>query len=306
MPFTVSFPVEEADVQHGPDGSEVATITSREKKLPTYPSRQVGGRFCLPLTLADDMQHGRGRSSERSGNPPLPPTHVQLPRLPIATVTPSDRKPLPPRAWPVLLLNGVVLAALIGFGYLVFMKFCARPFTFVVPLMLLIADLGGALYFLFFVCKDEEKAAQVLGKFTDHPVLLSQVVGWSLAGQSIQSDLLCSVGCIDCAGDAIWTSPLVRLPSLEILIKTLFSGMWLIFFSFVVSMGQIEPPTLDVNGTPVYTRLRQFGSTPLQKCYVLIYILGQTERVHKSLPFEDMLSLMESHRYFVEKKEIDI
>ena len=49
-------------------------------------SRQVGGRFCLPLTLADDMQHGRGRSSERSGNPPLPPTHVQLPRLPIATV----------------------------------------------------------------------------------------------------------------------------------------------------------------------------------------------------------------------------
>lgn len=39
---------------------------------------------------------------------------------------------------------------------------------------------------------------------------------------------------------------------------------------------------------------------------MLIYILGQTERVHKSLPFEDMLSLMESHRYFVEKKEIDI
>ena len=76
-----------------------------------------------------------------------------------------------------LLVLGVLLGSLTGFAYLVFMKFCvgsqrkaflrrahskARPFIFGVPILLLLADVAGCVYFLAFLAQDEEKAEHVL------------------------------------------------------------------------------------------------------------------------------------------------
>ena len=55
-----------------------------------------------------------------------------------------------------------------------------------------------------------------LGRFTEKPIILSHVLGWSLAGLSILLLVLLlavfpkmfrAVGCIDAAGQAIWTTP---------------------------------------------------------------------------------------------------
>ncbi|CAE7791347.1 BSU1 [Symbiodinium sp. CCMP2456] len=80
-----------------------------------------------------------------------------------------------------------------------------------------------------------------------------------------------AIGCIDGAAQAIWEEPpwLLRLPAVEMMIKTLFSISWLIFFSFVITRFECcelpqDPPTLDVNGTPVYTRIRRF--------YIFVYV----------------------------------
>ncbi|CAE7765068.1 unnamed protein product, partial [Symbiodinium sp. KB8] len=187
-------------------------------------------------------------------------------------------------AWPVLVVLGVVFASLQGTGYLAFMRFCACPFTFGVLFLLILATSGMSVYSLAIIRTDEEAAEQLFGRYSDHPVLLSQVVGWSCAGVcvlllgisiAIFPTMRRAIGCIDGAAQAIWEEPpLLRLPAVEMMIKTLFSVSWLIFFSFVITSGQIDPPTLDVNGTPVYTRIRRFSSTPLQKFYVFVYVGG--------------------------------
>ncbi|CAE7041854.1 SLC44A2 [Symbiodinium natans] len=187
-------------------------------------------------------------------------------------------------AWPILVVLGVVFASLQGTGYLAFMRYCACPFTFGILFLLILASVGASVYCLAVVRTDEEVAEQLFGRYTDHPVLLNQVVGWSSAGVcalllgisvAIFSPMRRAVGCIDGAAQAIWEEPpLFRLPTIEMIIKMLFSVSWLIFFSFVITSGQIDPPTLDVNGTPVYTRIRRFSSTPLQKFYVLVYLGG--------------------------------
>ncbi|CAJ1384647.1 unnamed protein product [Effrenium voratum] len=79
----VSFPVEEAAVKHRPDGSEVATIISRQEQVLTYSSRQVGGRVCLPLSLANAMQNGGSWTPEDQVQGI---NHLTLPRLPVGSV----------------------------------------------------------------------------------------------------------------------------------------------------------------------------------------------------------------------------
>eukprot|EP00931_Biecheleriopsis_adriatica_P071750 TRINITY_DN4566_c0_g1_i1.p1 TRINITY_DN4566_c0_g1~~TRINITY_DN4566_c0_g1_i1.p1 ORF type:complete len:1433 (-),score=415.05 TRINITY_DN4566_c0_g1_i1:58-4356(-) len=187
-------------------------------------------------------------------------------------------------AWPILVLLGGGLAALGGGTYLIFMKYCARPFSFGVLGLLILASISMSAYCLGVIGNDEAKADRLLGTYSEHPITLAHIVGWSSAGLAvaliallfaIYPTLKRAVGCIESTCEAIWAQDsLHRLPNIEIAIRTAFTLAWLVLFSFVVSSGEVAPPALDVNGTPVSTRVKRFSSSPLQKFFVVYYIGG--------------------------------
>ncbi|CAE7651807.1 unnamed protein product [Symbiodinium pilosum] len=82
---TVTALQEEAAVRHGASGVETATITSKEVQISTYPSREIGGRVCLPLSLADGLDGGRRPPSTAAGT-----SSLEWPRPPANAVHPAS------------------------------------------------------------------------------------------------------------------------------------------------------------------------------------------------------------------------
>ena len=79
----------------------------------------------------------------------------------------------------------------------------------------------------------------------ERPILLSHVIGWSLCFLGLLLLVLLlyifpkmsrAVGCVDAATEALWSTPLLRLPMLELLIKGLFTGAWPLVMRSEVNM----------------------------------------------------------------------
>eukprot|EP00930_Biecheleria_cincta_P081055 TRINITY_DN6965_c0_g1_i1.p1 TRINITY_DN6965_c0_g1~~TRINITY_DN6965_c0_g1_i1.p1 ORF type:complete len:1501 (+),score=370.60 TRINITY_DN6965_c0_g1_i1:71-4573(+) len=186
-------------------------------------------------------------------------------------------------AWLVLLLS-VLLAGLLGYLYLLLMKSCAWTFSFGVLGLLFLASVSMSVYCLVFVGDDEEKADDLFGRYTENPTYISRVVGWTCVGIGVlliglfivfYRTMRRAVGCIDVSSQVIWAyGPLPRMPAVELCVKTVFTLAWAFLFLFVVSSGSVAAASLDINGTPVSARLKTFSSSPLQKLYVVYFIIG--------------------------------
>jgi len=268
----VLFPDEDIQAVKSEGGKRVITITQELVKLNTYPSKETAGRFCLPIN--DGTHAGLFKNFTQA-------MITQELQSPMAEI--SDRFHDISNAWAILVMM-LPMSVLLGYVYLFWLKHCARILTWALVFGLILGFMGMTYYLIEVIGKDEARAEQLLGKYTDDPVYVVKVAGYaSAAATALLLIVICClfktirsiVGCIEATCDAIWAMPfLLPLPVIDIALKIVFVIFWTVLFSWCLTSGEAQAPEAEIDGVDMHGMVRTFSYTFEDKCRIAYFILA--------------------------------
>jgi len=268
----VLFPDEDVQSVTSVGGKRVITIVQDHIMINTYPSKQIGGRFCLPVS--DGSHAGLFHNFTKDV------VKEEL-KSPMATISNTFQDIS--HAWAVLIM---ILPCAVGLGYLYlfWLKHCARILTWSLVFGLIFGFAGFAYYLLEVVSKSQYRSQQLLGKYSDDPVYTTRVLGYVSAGATflmvISLFCLCRVikgivGCIEATCDAMWAMPfLLPLPVFDICLNIIYVIIWTVLFSWCITSGEVRVPEATVDTEEVHGMVRSFTFTFMDKVRIGYYILA--------------------------------
>lgn len=262
---SISVPRESVVVTHGTDFVRTE-IMRQDAILMTYPSREVSGRFCVPAAPGSNISRSIMEQMEFS---------------PMAMFTDSVRDIC--NAWSVLIFM-LPLSMAVGYGYIILLRYCARTVLNIVLASLILGTAAVSFFCLYFVGHNPSLADTLLGEYTDHPVrvvwmvgVLSAVLCFFLlcAGYSFWMRVEKISAVVEVAGDAMWSVQLLlAMPVLEVILKGMYTVIWMVFASYVLSNGDMTGSHLDVEGHRLQGLVRTFGYSLEQKIMIMFYCIG--------------------------------
>jgi len=240
-------------------------IVREDATMMTYPSKQVGGRYCLPVDTSPKLAKIRKSIAEQEVNSPM------------SSVANTFEDVF--NAWSVLLFMLPVSTA-VGYGYFVLLRYCARCVLSVVIATLIFGS-GSIAWFCLFYSNEEMIMFQ---SYTDRPEHIVELIG---AGSALVCILLLCAGysmlrklakvsaLVEAAADAMWNiSLLLCVPMLEVLLKLVYSVVWIAIASYVVSCGDISGSYIDVAGHQLNGLTRSFEYSSSQNFMIGFFCVG--------------------------------
>jgi len=248
-------------------------ILRQNATLMTYPTKKVGGRFCLPTSPA----LGTGRNIKNMTRS----IAEEMEYSTVAVLTNSFKDIC--NAWSVLLFMLPVSMA-VGYGYVFLLRYCAKTVLHVVLAALILGSASLSFYMLYYVRGSDSRAQELLGKYTTNPMDVVWLMGVGFAGLCFI--LLCAgysmltkmekvSAVVEAAGDAMWSVQLLLcMPVIEVLLKMMYTVVWVYVASYVVSNGDISGSSIDVGDHQLHGMVRTFHYTLMQKFCIIYYCIG--------------------------------
>lgn len=244
-------------------------ILRQDVTLMTYPSKEVGGRYCLPLGSTPELAH-LSRSILAQQEHSL-----------MALMMNSFRDIC--NAWSILLFMLPVSMA-VGYAYVLLLRFCARNVLNIGLAALILFSAAFSYHCLHHVAQSRSQAEAMLGQYPDRP----QDVVWFIG---VASALLCFLllcsgysmlsrterisAVVEASSDTMWSvNFMLFMPVLEILLKAVYTVVWMCLASYVISNGDIVGTSIDVGGHRLNGLVRSFSYSTSQKMMMVFYILG--------------------------------
>jgi hypothetical protein len=244
-------------------------IMRQDATLVTYPTREVGGRYCLP-----------SGDSPRLVN--MTQTIIAAEEFSNIEMVINTFKDVC-NAWSVLLFMLPVSMA-VGYGYIFLLRYCARAVLHLVLATLLLASASLSFYCLYYIGDHKQRVEELLGKYTDDPQdaiwtvgLCSALLSFVLlcAGYSMYTKMDKISAVVEAAGDAMWSVQLLlSMPVLEIAVKSAYTLIWMLFGSYVITNGDVKGAHIDVGGHRIEGLARSFHHTPMQVVSIIVYCIG--------------------------------
>jgi hypothetical protein len=248
----------------------------------TYPTKEVGGRFCIP-------------TNDRQPNISAPVsnlTAVQLSTMAEIIINKQQYSTMTTlvdifkdvcNAWSVLLFM-VPVAIAVGYGYMCLLTYFARTVLNVVMAGLIFGSASLSFYCLYYVGDHKSREQGLFGKYAvDHPDEVS-IIG--MCSGLICFFLLCSSyamvskmekisAVVEASGDAMWSIQLLLcMPVFEVMLKVLYTFIWMFFASHVISNGDIKGDHVDAGGHRIEGLVRSFNYSSGQHMMITIYCVG--------------------------------
>lgn len=259
----------EAVVTSKAQGPEVITIRRENATVRSYPTKQVGRRFCLPISDAAKFRNiSRSIINEEEYGF-------------FALMINSFKDVI--SAWSVLAFM-LPLSMLVGYGYIFLLRHCARCVLYV-ALFALILGSGAFAYYCCFEAHDSESMAQaMMGKYSTHPRDAVWVCG--VLSAIVCALLLCAAcsacrrmhkvaSIVETAGSTMWSVQLMLcMPILEVFVKVAYAATWLFCAQYVISNGTIKGSRIIVGGQVVNGISNIFGYSMIQKVMISAYFIG--------------------------------
>jgi hypothetical protein len=245
----------------------ISDIVREQIGRDSYPSKKVGGRYCLP-TSPGLVNVTRDIIAEQEFS--------------AGALLMNSFKDIC-NAWAVLLFI-IPVAMVVGYLYIFLLRYCAKTILVSCLLILISACSVLSFYCLDIVGSHEQRSEDMLGKYTDHP---REIVWWIGILSGLLAGFLLLLSCfimgrtdkvsavVEVAGDAMFNVQLLlTMPVAEILLKIMFTVAWVFGASYVFSNGDIATASVSVGDQPVTGLVRTFNYTELQIFMICIYVIG--------------------------------
>mmetsp|Transcript_148076 Transcript_148076/g.258313 ORF Transcript_148076/g.258313 Transcript_148076/m.258313 type:complete len:769 (+) Transcript_148076:91-2397(+) len=303
----VSYPDEEVLKTHDNNVDRTDIVRTMEN-LPTYPSKEMAGRFCLPTQGQSKLASlTRKIIGEEEGEASF------------TAMVANTFKDLT-NAWSVLLLV-LPAACIVCYAYIFMLRSCAKILLVNFFFILIATCIGIAFYCLIYVGWNLKRSEEVAGKYSDHPRWITGGLGWFCVLVAVGSwaAILVVWPVMDKSSNSIQAAcktmcevnMMLTMPMLEIFAKVLFFGLWCYNFSFVLTNGEIASAEITVEGKPVHGLVTRFHYTTLQISHIFFYVIGfiWTAEVITMI-FKFVITYVMAHWYFepcredLSKKEV--
>lgn len=236
----ITVPLEDVATSSGKNYNRTE-IMRTEEQVPTYTSRKVGGRLCVPVGGTSRLMNVTRRIVDEQD---------------VLFTTFKDLT----NAWCLLLLI-IPFSLMISYAYLFIIRSCAKYLLLGVTFLLLAASGLVAWVCFQYIGDDIGRAQRLVGRYVDDPVQRVNTIGYTasfiaailLIGicylmwshQSMEKD----VACVEAASEAMWQVQFVlSMPLLELVVKFLFTIVWMFCFAYVITSGEIAANQVTVNG----------------------------------------------------------
>eukprot|EP00746_Dinoflagellata_sp_MGD_P005212 gnl/MRDRNA2_/MRDRNA2_110088_c0_seq1.p1 gnl/MRDRNA2_/MRDRNA2_110088_c0~~gnl/MRDRNA2_/MRDRNA2_110088_c0_seq1.p1 ORF type:complete len:805 (+),score=99.45 gnl/MRDRNA2_/MRDRNA2_110088_c0_seq1:103-2517(+) len=244
----------------------ITSISSAEKSVNTYASKEVAGRYCLP----------RSQVATSSAQQNL----VTTQNRDAVTVLLSHIADLE-NSWPVLCC-AIPIAFFMSWIYVCACDRCGKGVLVFGFLSLIALSVGSSVYcfheaatemgnvFRTDVAGDARTNQWWLGLFSACFAAFILLVAL-LAVHSVNA----ATTCVHLACDVIDHMPsLLSLVVTEALSKLAFTVGWVILFSYVASMGDVERKEMVVDGKPLHGMRRRFNYSDSELYMLIVYVIA--------------------------------
>jgi len=281
----VAVPKETAVITQGTDYVRTE-IMRQDITLMTYPTKEVGGRFCIPAN---------GSRSVPANNTDMLVTNTTAVSMTNISNTIIDEEEYSTmmmlidtfkdvcNAWSVLLFM-IPVSMAVGYGYIFVLRYCARLVLNLVMACLILGSAGLSGYCLFYIGDHPSREQDMFGKYTGGHEDAVTIIGMCsavlcffllCAGYAMLNRMDKISAVVQAAGDAMWSVQLLLcMPVLEVILKVVYTLVWMYFASYVISNGDIKGNHIDIGGQRIQGLVRSFSYSAGQQMMIVLYCIG--------------------------------
>merc|ERR1740130_495167 len=136
----------------------------------TYPTRKVGGRFCLPVQSKESLGLGDSQHIKNISRSILDEMEYSN----MASMLSAFKDIC--NAWSVLLFMLPVSMA-VGYGYVFLLRYCAKTVLHIVLAACIVGSASLSFYMLYYVSGHPDRARDILGVYSNYPEVVVHLLG---------------------------------------------------------------------------------------------------------------------------------